>query len=171
MSRTQALIAIAILTVPVAARAQEPTSPTPTPIVPDINQRSGLFTRTVPITPSLPADPTRDYWQDTRWAKKHDTDRSNSVFDGGFYGRYKWRGDCTASFSPYFRGSPGQSTLDAPGCPPTGRLLGNMLHPFRPVSYYYAGGSYVPIYDLDAFVPGPGPWPWPRLYQRKSFGH
>jgi hypothetical protein len=151
-----------------AARAQEEAGP----IVPDVNQRSGLFTRHVPITPNLPPDPRRDIWQNLRWGERHESTWINSPCNGGLYGRHKWEGECTTCYSPFFKGNPGQSTLNGPDCPPArGRLIPNMLHPFKPVSYYYAGGCYVPIYDLDAQVPGPGPYPWSRLYIMKPVGH
>ena len=77
---------------------------------------------------------------------------------GGLYGR-RWPGYCTASFSPYFFGSPGQSTV-GPDCKPWPRILKGpqtLVHPFRPVCYYYDQGTYVPVYDLDPLAPGPGP--------------
>lgn len=148
------------------ARAQEPS-----PVIPSAEARSGLFTRHVPIIPRLPHDPKRDIWENGRWADEHESTYINSPCNGGLYGRCKWPGTCTACFSPYFRGSPGASTLNAPTCPPPhSRLIGNFVHPFKPVSYYYNGGCYVPIYDLDPQVPGPGPFPWPRLYCRKPLG-
>lgn len=167
MTRKFTLAAMTIALMTSAARAQIPV---PSPVVADTAQRSGLFTRHIPVTPTLPPDPKRDIWQNTRWADEHENHRINSSFNGGLYGRYKWKGDCTTCYAPSFRGAPGASTMNGPTCPPEGRLLGNMLHPFHPVSYYYSGGCYVPIYDLDAFVPGPGPWPFPRLYHRKPVG-
>lgn len=149
-----------------AARAQVPQ-----PVVPDINQRSGLRTRMVPIIPHLPPDPDRDVYANTRWPARHEKqpDHMNSPLNGGFYGR-PWKSSCTACFTPYFIGSPGKSTL-GPDCMPSDhRLISNFLHPFRPVDMYYAGGCYVPVYDLDPFVPGPGPFPFPRLYHKKPTG-
>ena len=141
----------------------------PTPMVPDINQRSGLRTRMMPIIPHLPPDPDRDIYQNTRWANKNEPSSINSQFNGGLYGR-KWKSSCTACFSPYFIGSPGQSTL-TPVCEPSNhRFFTNFVHPFRPVDRYYAGGCFVPVYDLDPWVPGPSPYPYPRLYHKKPTG-
>lgn len=156
-----------------SARAQVPGDPQNPggAIVQDVTQRSGLFTRHAPIVPTLPPDPKRDIWTNLRWAERHESDWANAPSNGGLYGRFKWHGDCTTCNAPYFKGDPGKSTMNEPACPPAkGRLIPNMLHPFKPVSYYYAGGCYVPIYDLDSMVPGPGPYPWPRLYRMKPLG-
>ena len=47
------------------------------------------------------------------------------------------------------------------------RLVRNVFHPFKPVGTYYAGGCYVPIYDLDPLVPGVGPYPY-GIFKRGS---
>lgn len=169
MTRRSPLAALAALAVVAgAARAQVPV---PAPISNDVSQRSGLFTRQVQIVSRLPPDPKRDIWQNGRWADPHEHDSANCIITGGLYGRYKWKSDCTACNAPNFAGNPGQSTRNEPNCPPAhGRLLSNALHPFKPVSYYYTGGCYAPIYDLDPLVPGPGPFPFPRLYLRKPVG-
>ena len=145
---------LVLFTVAVPARAQVPQ-----PFFPTVEQRSGLVTRFVPIEPWLPHDKYRDTFYDTRWTDHPDTHPThpNTVCDGGLYGR-RWPGYCTASFAPYFFGSPGQSTV-GPNCKPWPRVLKlpqTLLHPFRPVCYYYDQGTYVPIYDLDPAAPGPG---------------
>jgi hypothetical protein len=142
----------------VPARAQIPQ-----PIIPNVEQRSGLISRFVPIEPRLPADKYRDTFYDTRWADRPDThpNHPNVIKDGGLFGRF-WPGYCTTSIYPFFYGSPGQSTV-GPGCKPWHRALKlpqTLLQPFRPVCYYYEQGSYVPVYDLDPLVPGPGPNPY-----------
>ena len=169
MTRRSPLAALAALAVVAgAARAQVPV---PAPISNDVSQRSGLFTRQVQIVSRLPPDPKRDIWQNGRWADPHESQLANCLVTGGLYGRYKWKSDCTACNAPNFAGNPGQSTMNGPNCPPAhDRLLANALHPFKPVSYYYTGGCYAPIYDLDPLVPGPGPFPFPRLYLRKPVG-
>jgi hypothetical protein len=145
----------ALALVPTPARGQLPE-----PRVPDVTQRSGLISRFVPIRPWLPEDPDRDTFYDTRWADRPDSAHPNSPCNGGLYG-YGWKGDCTACTYPYFRGAPGQSTLDADCAPhgPWSRWWQNFVHPFKPVCVYYAGGCYVPVYDLDPWVTGPGPFP------------
>jgi hypothetical protein len=148
------------------ARAQVPL-----PRVPDIHQRSGLLSRFVPIEPHLPPDDDRDNFYGTRWGDHPPGDRINSRKDGGLYGRtYKSR--CTSCYYPYFHGSPGQNATnpDCEPCPRGLRLVTNLVHPFRPVCHYYAGGCYVPIYDLDPLVPGPGPFPWPHFFKRPTGG-
>jgi hypothetical protein len=149
------------------ARAQVPQ-----PIIPNVVERSGLIQRFVPIEPWLPPDKRRDTFYDTRWGDRPDTKHPNIYKDGGLFGRF-WPGYCTASFYPYFYGSPGQSTI-APDCKPWPRLLKlpqTFVHPFRPVCYYYDQGSYVPIYDLDPIAPGPGPIPyWFPFYLKNPKG-
>ncbi len=145
----------------------------PKPYVPDVNQRSGLITRySPPLHPFLPPDEDRDSFYDTRYADDPYSKYANSMCDGGLYGK-RWPADCTASFYPYFRGSPGLSTI-GPGCQPyhsyIGRAFGNFVHPFRPVCYYYDRGSYVPVYDLDPLIVGPGPFPWPYLKRQHNGG-
>jgi hypothetical protein len=139
----------------------------PQPKVPDINQRSGLLQRFMPVEPTLPPDPRRDTWYDTRWGDPPNrTARVNRIKNGGLYGLF-WRASCTESIYPYFYGAPGQSTLtaDCRRAPRSLRWISNFVHPFRPVGMYYDQGSYVPIYDLDPVVPGPGPFPWPIYYK------
>ena len=144
----------------------------PQPLIPDLQRRSGLVSRFIPITPNLPPDGRRDQWYDTRWGdppniRKH----KNLYFNGGLYG-LRWKAECTASIAPYFYGAPGQSTL-GPDCIPShriGRLARNLVHPFKPVGMYYDQGAYVPLYDLDPFVPGPGAWPWPFFRRLTSAG-
>lgn len=144
------------------ARAQLPRA-----LVEPAERRSGLFTRHQPrIEPRLPVDRDRDVFYGTQWDDR-DPKRGlfhpeNSWCDGGMYGN-KLKSDCVQSVYPYFRGAPGQARLDCEECrPPSkyGRYLTNFLHPQKPVGTYYSGGSYVPIYDFDYFVPGPGPFPW-----------
>ena len=141
------------------ARAQIPRPPVMPP--------TGVTFRHVPIVPKLPPDPKRDQFFDTRWADNPpSTKHVNNPLDGGLYGR-RYRSDCTSCVSPYFRGRAGDGKLCldcAPG-PKGSRLLGNFVHPFRPVGSYYAGGCYVPIYDLDPVVTGPGPFPWPHFFK------
>jgi hypothetical protein len=143
----------------------------PQPRVPDINQRSGLLSRSVPIEPVLPRDPDRDKFYDTRWADYPQVTHPNCYKHNGLYG-LRWGGDCTQCASPYFRGSPGRSTLDADCRPnhPWSRWVQNFVHPFKPVGSYYQNGCYVPIYDLDPLVTGPGPFPWPYLLKLPSGG-
>jgi hypothetical protein len=142
----------------------------PQPIVPDINERSGLLTRFIPIQPLLPKDTKRDTFYDTRWADSPNFGFPNRICTSGLYG-LRYKPDCTASFNPYFYGVPGENTL-RPECRPCRplRFASNFVHPFRPVGHYYAGGSYVPVYDLDPWVPGPGPFPWPFFYRRPLGG-
>jgi hypothetical protein len=137
----------------------------PEPKVPDINQRSGLLTRFMPINPNLPPDPCRDLWYDTRWGDRPHGHRPNSIKEGGLYGHF-WRANCTASIYPYFYGAPGQSSIGPECCPwpkPL-RVFQSFLKPFKPVGMYYDQGSYVPVHDLDPLVPGPGPYPIPWYY-------
>ena len=134
------------------------------PLVPDLRERSGLFTRIVPIEPRLPVDQKRDAFYNSKWMPRHKLSWGkwpNSWKDGGLYGRVLPAG-CTTCRSPYFQGLPGPQAVD-PACEPLGhgeRVFGNILKPFKPVDVYYAGGCYVPVYDLDPLVPGPGWFPW-----------
>lgn len=165
MTRRNALAICASLVISAwSARAQEPT-----PVVRDLDQRSGLITRHVPITPNLPPDPDRDRWYVTRWGDDHEHgSHPNTIKNSGLYGR-KWKSGCTACYSPYFAGSPGRSTLTHT-CGQHFRLVTNFVHPFRPVCTYYAGGCYVPVYDLDPLVPGPGPFPYKNFFKRPTGG-
>lgn len=165
MNRRLAATTLAVFSL-MAAVAQ---AQIPQPVVPDINQRSGLRTRMMPIIPHLPPDPDRDIYANTRWAEPHESSHINCQCNGGLYGR-KWKNSCTACYSPYFIGSPGKSTLSPPCEPPNHRVFTNFVHPFRPVDIYYAGGCFSPVYDLDPWVPGPGPFPFPRLYHKRPTG-
>jgi len=163
-------LALLVLFAPVVpAQAQVPQ-----PFYPTVEQRSGLVGRYIPIQPNLPRDPYRDSFYDTRWTDHPDfnPNHPNWFRSGGLYGR-RWPGYCTASFSPYFFGSPGQSTV-GPDCKPWPRSLKGLqtlVHPFRPVCYYYEQGSYVPIYDLDPLAPGPGRVPnWFPFYLKDPHG-
>ncbi len=143
----------------------------PQPEVPEVQKRSGLFTRFVPIEPHLPPDPRRDTFYDTRFGDQPDTPHPNSIKGGGLYGKV-WKSRCTASVYPYFYGSPGQSTITA-DCYPEHRSLRffqGLFHPFKPVGMYYDQGSYVPIHDLQPIVPGPGPYPIPWFYRGPGGG-
>ncbi|HWE38925.1 MAG TPA: hypothetical protein VG406_20420 [Isosphaeraceae bacterium] len=149
-------------------RRMPPALPaTPGPIL-DAETRSGHLMRSTPVIPTLPPDPKRDgFYDGTRWANYPEVDWPNLYKHGGLYG-LRYRGACTATVSPYFQGYPGQSTIGPQCCPPpkAHRLIENILHPWRPVGYYYSMGNYVPIYDLDPLVTGPGPFPWPVFYRR-----
>jgi hypothetical protein len=150
--------------------------PEPQPHLPAVEQRSGLIQRFVPIEPTLPPDKLRDTFYDTRWADHPDTHPNHpnklDLLQGGLYGRF-WPVYNTASFYPYFFGSPGNSL--GPGSRPWPRLLRgpqSFLRPFRPIGYYYDQGSLVPIYDPDPLVPGPGanPYFFP-FYPKLPLGH
>jgi hypothetical protein len=161
-TRLAALVGLAM----VLAAASEARAQQGQPMVPSAEQRSGLFTRHKPtLTSRLPVDEDRDVWFSGQWEDRKPRRGllrpRNSWLNGGMYGN-KLSSDCTQSEPGYFMGSTGEP-LDCENCEPQskyGRYFGNFLHPFRPVGSYYAGGSYVPIYDLDPFVPGPGPFPW-----------
>ena len=139
--------------------------PTPTPAIPDQNQRSGLITRSTPIVPNLPYDKRRDQYFNTRWANSPVMKYPNYPCTSGLYG-LRWGTPCTACFSPYFTGSPGTSTIGPDCARPRFRVLTNFVHPFKPVCHYYANGCYVPVYDLDPTVPGPGPFPIGVFWRR-----
>ena len=145
-----------------AARAQ-----TPTPRVPNINERSGLLQRFTAPKTTLPTDPWRDNFYGTRFGNFPKTDTTNFPFDGGLYG-VRLPAKDTASIYPFFYGAPGQSTITAesrPWRPSYLRAVQQLVHHRKPVGMYYERGSYVPIYDLDAFAPGPGPDYFPFFYQ------
>jgi hypothetical protein len=136
----------------------------PQPKIPDINERSGLLDRFRLPERFLPPDRNRVWYDNTRWARwlAFNPRHPNNPCRGGLYG-FPWKQTCTASYYPFFQGSPGENTL-RPDCQPQHRalrLFENTFHPFRPVGTYYNLGSYVPIYDLDPWVPGPGPYPVP----------
>lgn len=142
---------------------------TPRPLVPTEARRSGLITRHMPITPHLPHDRDRDdFYQTRRNDDPPDFDHPNCMLNQGLYG-LPLKDDCTVSFRPYFWGSPGGTY--GPNCEKVHwRLVGNVIHPWRPVYYYYSGGSYTPVYDLDPLVAGPGPFPFPLLYKKQRQG-
>ncbi|MDR3636167.1 MAG: hypothetical protein P4L84_20365 [Isosphaeraceae bacterium] len=150
----------------VPARAQFPQ-----PKISDINERSGLVSRFIPIEPSLPPDPHRDAFYDTRYGdapnfRKH----PNWIKNGGLYG-LRWSGRCTTAYYPYFYGSPSDS--NAPDCKPwhkSVRYLQGFVKPFTPVGYYYDQGCRVPLIDLDPIVPGPGPYPFPWFWRGPTGG-
>ena len=155
------VVALASAFLPATAQAQGPE-----PGIPDINQRSGLISRFIPIIPQLPPDPRRDDWYDTRFGDppNHRPHR-NWYPNGGLYG-LRWPTKDTASIYPFFFGAPGQSSLTEESRPPHPllRLPRAVFHPFKPVGMYYDQGSYVPIYDPRPIVPGPGAWPWPFFW-------
>lgn len=163
---------IAALTLASAFGARAAEGQYVSPRVPELHHRSGLLTRSAPIIPHLPVDPDRDKFYDTYWADKaHDTHHVNSHKHSGLYGRVLKNG-CTQCCSPYFQGKPGVSTLspDCKPCHPAARHATNFVRPFQPVGGYYAGGCYVPIFDLDPWVTGPGPFPWPVFLNRLHGG-
>ncbi len=141
------------------ARAQVPQ-----PRIPDINQRSGLLSRFAPFPrTNLPHDPDRDYNWGTRVGDNPYPKHPNSPIGGGMYG-YPLSHKCTVSVPGFFNGAPGKADY-CPDCKPkhpSGRIFRAMLHQNKPKGSYYAGGSYVPIYDYDFWVPGAGPDLWPH---------
>ena len=66
-----ALLALGLLGATWTMAAAPALAQVPQPIIPDTAQRSGLISRFVPINPSLPPDPRRDLWYDTRWGDRH----------------------------------------------------------------------------------------------------
>ena len=121
----------------------------------------------------LPPDPKRDtFYNGTRWADNSIVTPPNLLCHGGLYG-LPLPTNCVQSERPYFFGYTGRSSYNSTCCQPprpVHRLVENFIHPFRPVGMYYAGGSYVPIYDLDPLVTGPGPFPWPVFLKRPLGG-
>lgn len=153
-----ATLAAALLSGP-TAQAQDG------PLVPTVQERSGLVMRFVDIPGRLPPDPHRDNFYGTRYADRGLVKHTDGVKDQGLYGM-GWKAKCTQSVYPFFYGSTGDTTVDA-SCRPghrSLRFLQGVLHPFKPVGSYYQEGSYVPIYDLDPGVPGPGPFPYPFYF-------
>jgi hypothetical protein len=158
---------LGLAAVPTITRAQAPQ-----PLLPDLQQRSGLIQRVAPIEPNLPPDPQRDTWYNIRWADgPPDPYHVNRPLKQGFYGLH-WSGKCSATVAPYFFGSEGGSV--GPECRPGHpmmRLWNGLFHPLRPVGMYYDQGAYVPILDTDPLVPGPGPSPfWFPFYLRTPRG-
>ena len=128
--------------------------------------------RYAPIESTLPPDPRRDSWYDTRWAdppniRKH----PNFYKNNGLYG-LRWPVNHTRSVYPYFFGAPGEDTMTGrvERVPHSQRLASMIFHPFKPIGMYYDQGSYVPVYDLDPLVPGPTAWPWPFFRRLTSAG-
>ncbi len=125
--------------------------------------------RYVPPRTVLPPDPDRDYFFfGRRWSDRLPT-FPNFICTSGLYG-LPLTTRCTATYAPYFAGTPGGSTAGICCQPVHLRVLNNFVHPWRPVGGYYSGGCAVPIYDLDPVVPGPGPFPFPYLYKRQHQG-
>lgn len=159
-------LAVAWLGAP-AARAQVPQ-----PRVPELEKRSGLIQRFMPIESHMPPDHKRDQWYDTRWGDPPNFRKHHNFYpNGGMYGLI-WKVKDTESHYPYFYGAPGQSSITADSRPvPTFfRPLSALVHPFKNVGMYYQQGSYVPIYDLDPVVPGPGPMIWPLFNRQTHWG-
>jgi hypothetical protein len=143
-----------------AARAQYPP-----PHIQDLKERSGLLMRFAGTQETLPPDPIRDNFYDTRYADRGLVKHKDGIKDQGLYGM-GWKATCTQSYYPYFWGSSGNGKVDA-SClpwPRSLRVFQGWTHPFRPVGMYYQMGSYVPIYDLDPIAPGPGPYPYPFYF-------
>lgn len=147
-----------------SACAQEPQ-----PILPSVEQRSGILTRHVPFIPNLPHDKDRDDWYVTRRGDEPPSVKHPNLYcRSGLYG-LPLKSDCTYSFRPYFQGTEGGCY--GPECQKVKwRPVGNLFHPWRPVYSYYSGGSYSPVFDLDPIAPGPGPYPFPLLYKRQHQG-
>jgi hypothetical protein len=144
--------------------------PPPAPVKPNVEERSGLLSRYTSIIPTLPPDPKRDNFYDTKYGDYPLKIGRDNMFNGGLYGE-RWKGDCTATVLPHFWGTP--SNTIGPHCKtafPAARWYSNFVHPFRPVGMYYDRGVFVPIYDLDPWVPGPGPFPWPCFIRRPLGG-
>jgi hypothetical protein len=152
---------------PTIARAQIPQ-----PGFDEVEKRSGLISRFVRIDSTLPPDPRRDQWYDTRWGDQPNIRPWHNWYtNGGLYG-LPWRAKDTASYYPYFYGAPGKNTLTEDSRPvhTFWRPLSSALHPFKPVGMYYEQGSYTPVYDLQPVVPGPGPWVWPWYRRLTNWG-
>ena len=166
-----AVVVLAALA-PAAARGQQ--LGVPQPLIPETTQRDGLITRFTPIEPNLPPDRKRDQWYDTRWGDPPNLRRHPNFYsNGGLYG-LPWKVKDTRSYYPYFFGAPGQNTITEDSRPlgryPAARVVSALVHPFKPVGYYYDQGSYVPLYDLDPLVPGPGPAFFPFFRRITSAG-
>lgn len=164
-----ALIGLAALFTPGTARAQIFGVQGGRPALLREEERSGLLTRQAAIMPTLPPDKDRDSFYGTRWGDHHGPTHPNSPFTSGLYG-LRYTNQCTAGYHPYFRGACGGSTAGECCKPVENRLIGNFVHPWRPVGGYYSGGVAAPIYDLDPIVPGPGVWPFPRLFFHQPQG-
>jgi hypothetical protein len=141
------------------------------PRIADNEQRSGLLTRNIPFPNVLPPDPKRDTFYGTHWGDSPVRKYPNNPLTSGLYGQ-RYQPDCTACFSPSFRGAPGVNSV-GPNCqrgPKMARFVTNIFHQFKPVGHYYSGGCFTPIYDLDPLVPGPGPFPYPFFISRPIGG-
>ncbi len=147
-----------------AARGQDPA-----PIIPRMDERSGLITRFTPIVPNLPPDPHRDLYYNTRWANYPGIGYPNAIKTGGLYGM-KFKDTHTGAYPPYFAGSAGLTKPNPSSNRMPFRALSNFVHPFQPVCGYYSHGVWVPVYDLDPWVPGPGPFPWPHFFYKLPGG-
>jgi hypothetical protein len=145
---------------PALAQAQAPPA-----YVPDLTERSGLVMRYAASPDTLPPDPYRDSFYNTRYADNGRVKHPNWVFTQGLYG-LGWKTPDTKSIYPYYYGVPGQNTVDSSSRPwfRPSRFFQGLAHPFRPVGEYYSFGTYVPIYDLDPIAPGPGPYPFPLFF-------
>jgi hypothetical protein len=169
-----ALLALTALVASSAAvRAQDGLpGPVPQPDVTDIEKRSGLLSHWVPIEPHLPSDPRRDHWYDHRWADPPNMrSHPNFYMNNGLYG-LRWKATATRSIYPFYFGAPGEDSLRESDRPvrPFWRIGSALVHPWKPVGYYYDQGSYVPVYDFDPIVPGPGSWPWPWFQKLTAVG-
>jgi hypothetical protein len=147
----------------------------PQPIIPDIEERSGLLQRFEignRFKTNLPKDPYRDNYYIYRFGDHGKLLDTNTWWDGGLYG-VKLPARDTEAVYPFFYGSPGKSTItpdSKPLRPSCLRAVQQLFHQRKPVGMYYDRGSYVPIYDLDAFAPGPGPDYWPWFFQGSRGG-
>lgn len=142
------------------------------PAVLDANARNGMIMRHMPYPGRLPEDPDRDTFHGTRFEDPpKDPRHPNKLLTGGLYG-LRWKPNCTQSYRPYFQGMPDAGRI-CPDCAPVHpafRVLAGWTHSFRPVNYYYAGGSWVPIYDLDPWAIGPGTYPYPFIQNPNKGG-
>ena len=140
----------------------------PPPLVPDINQRSGLLMRFADVPGRVPPDKYRDNFYSTRYADHGAVNQAHLRINPKTQGLYGlgWKGSDTESVYPFFYGNPGSSTITeySKPWPRPLRVFQSMTHPYKPVGMYYANGSYVPIYDVDSVVPGPGPYPFPFYF-------
>lgn len=156
------MLGLGVLTATVLTGSRSHAQYTSSAKIPNMDQRSGLLGRYAPVNTTLPHDPDRDDFYDTRYGP-WDPNHPNRWGTGGIYGQ-RWKAEHTRSVAPYFPGKVGQSTINANSKPPKHRLISNYLFPWRPVGMYYESGSYVPVYDLDPNVVGPGPFPYPHFW-------
>jgi hypothetical protein len=145
-------------------RAQDGETTVRPMVVPD-----GLMSRWTPPRTVLPPDPDRDhFYYGKKWANAPST-KPNWPCTSGLYG-LNYTDRCTTCYAPYFFGTPGGNNAE-PCCEKVKfRLIGNFVHPWRPVGGYYSGGCATPIYDLDPIVPGPGLFPWSWIQKRQHMG-